>query len=173
VDLLWFAFRIGLYVEPVVMGGFELVSREERSDRAKSGHPTALDIRPVAGNESPLRWYRPIYMGRLPQASAAAKIRGRCGDTMEMYLRIENDRIVEARFFTDGCGSSVACGLVAAKLATGKEIDEAALIGGDTILEVLNGLAEKERHCAYLAAETLQTAIHDWIVREWVGTRKP
>jgi nitrogen fixation NifU-like protein len=102
-----------------------------------------------------------------------AKMRGRCGDSMEMYLRIEGERIIEARFFTDGCGSSVACGLVAAKLATGKEIEEAARIGGDTILDVLNGLVDKERHCAYLAAETLQAAIHDWMVRERVGKRKP
>ncbi|HVO83370.1 MAG TPA: hypothetical protein VMU60_02980 [Syntrophobacteria bacterium] len=51
--------------------------------------------------------------------------------------------------------------------------DEAALIGRDTTLDALNGLAEKERHCAYLAAETLQAAIHDWMVRERVGTTKP
>jgi len=149
------------------------VSREERGVWPKSEHPVSVDIRRVAANESPLSWRQRSYMGRLPDASAVAKIRGRCGDSMEIYLKIEGDRIVEARFFTDGCGSSVACGLVAAKLATGKEIDEAALIGGDTILDVLKGLAEKERHCAYLAAETLQAAIHDWMVREWVVKRKP
>jgi nitrogen fixation protein NifU and related proteins len=149
------------------------VSREDMETRSKSEHPASLEIRRVVANESPLCWRRPNYLGRLPKASAMAKIRGRCGDSMEMYLRIEGERIVEARFFTDGCRSSVACGLVAAKLATGKDIDEAALIGGDTILDVLNGLAEKKRHCAYLAAETLQAAIHEWIVRDWVGTRKP
>ena len=110
--------------------------------------------------------------GRPPEPSAMAKMCGRHGDTMEMYLRIGGERIIEAQFFTDGCGSSVACGLVTAKLATGKEIDEAALIGGDTVLDVLTGLAENERHCAYLAAETLQAAIYDWMVRERVGTTK-
>jgi nitrogen fixation NifU-like protein len=173
VDLSWSAPSNGLHVEPMVMGGVELVSREERGAPPKPEHSIPLDIRPVVAKESPLCWRRHRSMGRLPEASAMAKICGRCGDTMEMYLRIEDERIVEARFFTDGCGSSVACGLTAAKLATGKEIDEAALIGGDTILDVLDGLAEKERHCAYLAAETLQAAIHDWMVREWVGRRKP
>ena len=147
------------------------MSREERGARAKSGHPTAFKIRPVAANESLLCWHPHKYMGRLPKASAMAKICGRCGDTMEMYLRIEAERIVEARFYTDGCKSSVACGLVAAKLAAGKEIDEAALIGGDTILEALRGLVEKHRHCAYLAAETLHAAIHAWMVREWAGKK--
>jgi len=149
------------------------VSREERGVRPKSEHSISLEIRPVAANEPPLCCRQRSYMGRLPEATAMAKICGRCGDTMEMYLRIEAERIVEARFFTDGCGSSVACGLVAARLATGKEIDQAALIGEDTILDVLNGLAEKERHCACLAAKTLQAAIHDWVARAWVGARKP
>jgi len=172
VDLSWSAPRLGFPAEPVVRGGVELVSREERGGRPKSEQLISLEIRPVAANESPLSWRQHGYMGRLPEASAMAKIHGRCGDTMEIYLRIEGERIVEARFFTDGCGSSVACGLIAAKLATGKEIDEAASIGGDTILNALNGLAAKERHCAYLAAETLQAAIHCWMVRKCVGTRK-
>jgi nitrogen fixation NifU-like protein len=108
----------------------------------------------------------------MPDASAVGRIRGRCGDSMEIYLKIKDDRIRKASFYTDGCGSSIACGAVAAQLATGKSIDEAALIGGDTILEAVNGLPEKECHCAYLAAETLQAAIHDWMVRERVNTRK-
>ena len=149
------------------------MSQEGRVISPKSKPSSFFEIRPVSRNESPLSWRQPSYMGRLPEASGTAKIRGQCGDTMEMYLRIEGDRILEARFFTDGCETSVACGLVAANLATGKEIGQAALIGGDTILDVLNGLVEKKRHCAYLAAETLQAAIHDWMVREWVGTRKP
>lgn len=55
-------------------------------------------------HESPLYWRQPSYLGRLSEASGAAKIRGRCGDTMEMYLRIEGERLLEARFFTDAAG---------------------------------------------------------------------
>ena len=83
---------------------------------------------------------------------------------MEINLRIKDDSIEEATFFTDGCGSSVACGSVIAELATGKDLEEAAQIGGDTVLKVLGGLPEEESHCAFLAAETLMTAIHQWIV---------
>jgi nitrogen fixation NifU-like protein len=84
---------------------------------------------------------------------------------MEIYLQVKNDCVQKASFFTDGCGSSVACGSVAAELATGKGFDEAGLIGGDTILEILNGLPYEEHHCAYLAAETLQVAIHEWLLQ--------
>ena len=102
----------------------------------------------------------------MTNASSVGRITGRCGDSMEIYLQFEDDLIQKASFFTDGCGSSVACGSVAVELATGKEFDEAGLIGGDTILEVLKGLPEEEHHCAYLAAEALQVALHEWMLKK-------
>jgi nitrogen fixation NifU-like protein len=140
----------------------------------RNQQPQAITrIEKVSPTEPLLSWRPSPPMVRMADASAVGKIRGRCGDSMEIYLKIKDDRIGKASFYTDGCGSSIACGAVAAQLATGKSIDEAALIGGDTILEVVNGLPEKECHCAYLAAETLQAAIHDWIVRERVDRREP
>jgi len=115
------------------------------------------------GEEVFSRWQNPRFMGRMTDASSVGLITGTCGDTMEIYLRIRDEKIQEASFFTDGCGSSVACGSVAAELASGKGIDEAAQIGGDTILDALGGLPEEETHCAYLAAETLQVALHEWM----------
>jgi nitrogen fixation NifU-like protein len=60
----------------------------------------------------------------------------------------------------------VACGSIVAELARGKDLDEAAQIGGDTVLEALGALPEEERHCAYLAAEALQAAIHQWMLKK-------
>lgn len=132
----------------------------------RNQQPKAItEIRKVSPTEPLLSWRLSPPMVRMPDASAVGRIRGRCGDSMEIYLKIKDDRIRRASFYSDGCGSSIACGAVAAQLAAGKSIDEAALIGGDTILEVVNGLPEKECHCAYLAAETLHAAIHDWMVR--------
>ena len=102
-------------------------------------------------------------MGKMTNATCKGRITGTCGDSMEIYLRIRNDHIQEASFFTEGCGASVACGSLAAELASGKNLDEAAQIGGDAILEALGGLPEEEVHCAYLAAETLQVALHEWM----------
>ena len=121
------------------------------------------ETRAIYGEEVLSRWKHPKFMGRMTDASSIGRVTGPCGDTMEIYLQLEGDRIQKASFFTDGCGSSVACGSVVAELAIGKEFDEAGLIGGDTILEVLKGLPEEERHCAYLAAEALQIAIHEWM----------
>mgnify|MGYP001574639278 FL=1 len=102
----------------------------------------------------------------MTNASSVGRVTGPCGDTMEIYLQLYDDLIQNASFFTDGCASSVACGSVAAELATGMEFDEAGLIGGDTILDVLKGLPEEEHHCAYLAAEALQVAIHEWMLKK-------
>jgi nitrogen fixation NifU-like protein len=58
----------------------------------------------------------------------------------------------------------VACGSVVVELAAGKDLDEAAQIGGDSVLMALGGLPEEEKHCAFLAAETLIDAIHRWMI---------
>ena len=104
-------------------------------------------------------------MGRMTDASSVGRVTGPCGDTMEIYLQLEGDRIQKASFFTDGCGSSVACGSVVAELATGKDLEKAAQIGGDTVLMALGGLPEEESHCAFLATEALMAAIHEWMLQ--------
>jgi len=122
------------------------------------------ETRTTYGEEVFSRWQNPRFMGKMKNASSVGRVTGRCGDSMEIYLLIENDHIEKARFFTDGCGWSVACGSVAVDLAMGKDLDEAAKIGGDRILKALGGLPEEEKHCAFLAAETLIAAIHQWMV---------
>lgn len=121
------------------------------------------ETRAAYGEEVFSRWQNPKFMGRMTNASCLGRITGKCEDNMEIYLRIRNDHVEEANFFTDGCGASVACGSLAAELATGKHLDEAACIGGDTILEALRGLPEDETHCAFLAAGALRAAIHEWM----------
>jgi nitrogen fixation NifU-like protein len=123
------------------------------------------ESREIYGEEVLSRWQKPKFIGKMTDPSCVARLTGTCGDSMEIYLRIRNDHIEEVNFFTNGCGSSVACGSMAAELASGKSLDEAARIGGDTILDALGGLPEEETHCAYLAAETLQVAVHEWMLQ--------
>lgn len=114
------------------------------------------------------RWLQPKYLGKMPNATASARITGSCGESMEIYLKIENDTVKEAKFYTDGCGASVACGSAAAELATGKTVDEAALVGEDSIIETLGKLPEDHQHCALLAAETLRMALHNYLTNSTV-----
>jgi nitrogen fixation NifU-like protein len=83
-------------------------------------------------------------------------------DTMEIFLRFEGGRVREASFITDGCGPSMICGSLAAELATGKNPDEIREISAETILDTIGGLPEEDMHCASLAANTLQVALHNY-----------
>ena len=118
------------------------------------------EARTALGPKGFERWLNPRYRGIIKHPDGYARITGSCGDTMEIFLKLENENITEATFQTDGCSSSSVCGSFAAELALGKNPDELAEITSDTILGLLGSLPEEERHCAYLAAETLQAALH-------------
>jgi nitrogen fixation protein NifU and related proteins len=112
------------------------------------------------------RWRKPLYMGIVRDADGYGRVTGTCGDTMEIFLKFEGEKVKEATFRTDGCGSSTICGSFAAELALQKNPDELIEISGETILNRLGGLPEEDRHCAFLAAEALQVALDDYMKRE-------
>ncbi len=112
------------------------------------------------------RWLNPLYMGTIENPDGYARVNGKCGDTMEIFLRFENDRVKEASYRTDGCGSSNVCGSFGAEMAMGKSPDEILEITGEAIIEKLGGLPSGERHCAFLAADTLQEALNDYMSKE-------
>jgi len=112
------------------------------------------------------RWLKPRYVGFMDSPDGYGRVTGSCGDTMEIFLRFEEDSVTEATFQTDGCGASTVCGSFAAELALGKNPDDVAGITGETILEILGGLPEQDQHCAFLAAETLQEALGDYMMKQ-------
>jgi len=112
------------------------------------------------------RWRNPLYCGRIENSDAHAKIKGQCGDTMEIFLKFGNHRVTSASYVTDGCGSSTVCGSFAAEMAMGKNPDQLAGITGETILEKIGRFPGEDEHCAYLAAETLQAALHEYMVKK-------
>lgn len=109
------------------------------------------------------RWKEPKYMGRMEDCHASSRLTGSCGDSVEIYLKFEHDKVSAASFFSDGCGPSVVCGSVACELVLGRDIENAASITGDDILNILTGLPEDKEHCAFLAAQALQEAVHDYM----------
>ncbi|PQP35211.1 iron-sulfur cluster assembly scaffold protein [Desulfobacteraceae bacterium SEEP-SAG9] len=110
------------------------------------------------------RWRNPLYMGKMENSDAHAHVKGECGDTIEIFLKFKNDRIKEASFLTDGCGPSAVCGSFAAEVSIGKSPDEIIEITGEVILKKLGGLPEEDRHCAFLAAATLQEALNTYMI---------
>jgi nitrogen fixation NifU-like protein len=124
------------------------------------------ETRETYGDVAFERWLHPLYMGAIENPDGYAQLTGSCGDTMEIFLRFQNNHVKEASFQTDGCGSSSVCGSFAAELARGKTPDEILVITGELILEKLGGLPEEEKHCAFLAGETLQEALNDYMIKQ-------
>ena len=103
------------------------------------------------------------FMGTLENPSGFGTVTGTCGKTLEFYLHIRGERITNARFVTDGDQAAQQCGSTVAQLSTGRSLDEAILIGGDTVLKLLRGLPKSKVHCAFLATAAFHAAIQDWV----------
>jgi nitrogen fixation NifU-like protein len=107
-------------------------------------------------------WQNPRNFRKMENPSGYAKVKGPCGDTMEMFLKLTGETISECTFQTDGCGTSIVCGSMTTELAHGKSLNQVLKdVSPDEILEKLGGLPEAEVHCAHLAAETLRSALDD------------
>jgi nitrogen fixation NifU-like protein len=105
----------------------------------------------------------PRNLGVMENADVYSTITGPCGDTIEMWIKVKDDIITEARFMTDGCGTSIASGSMVTEMATGKNIKEAMAISQQDVLHALDGLPEESRHCALLASNTLKAAVREYI----------
>ncbi len=112
------------------------------------------------------RWLEPLYMGTMKDPDGYASLKGGCGDTIEIFLRFEKDRVKNASFITDGCGASAVCGSFAVEMAIGKNLDEAFEITGETIIEKLGKFPKENEHCAFLATETLHQALNDYMTKQ-------
>lgn len=104
----------------------------------------------------------PRNVGSMPDADGFGSVTGPCGDTMEIWLRVRDGTVVNATFWTDGCGATIAAGSMITALAKGKDITDAMKITQQNVLDALGGLPEESMHCALLAANTLREAVRDY-----------
>lgn len=119
------------------------------------------------------RWLNPRNMGRLQQPDGYATVTGSCGDTMEIFLKIDNDKINECTFLTNGCGATLACGSMVTEMAKNKTFTQSlASISADAILKNLGGLPQENVHCAQLASETLRRALADYLYQKKATWKK-
>lgn len=121
------------------------------------------ETREVYGEAGFKRWRNPLYNGRLENPDASARVTGQCGDTIEMFLTFENGRVKKATYTTDGCGASTVCGSFTAEMARDKTPDEVATITGEKVLATIGTFPKEDQHCAFLAVETLQTALEKYM----------
>lgn len=105
----------------------------------------------------------PRNVGDIPNADGVGMVgNASCGDIMKLYVKIENDKIVDAKFRTFGCGAAIATSSMVTELVIGKTVEEAMNISKETVAEALDGLPPIKMHCSNLAADALQAALDEY-----------
>jgi len=104
------------------------------------------------------------FFGRMNDPTAAASIKGICGDEMEFHLYIRDDRIEDIRYHTQGCGNTRACGRAVARRAKGRTVTDALSISAGEIIRSGECEPQAGRHCAILAVTTFYRAVADYLL---------
>jgi nitrogen fixation NifU-like protein len=105
----------------------------------------------------------PRNVGVIEDASGVGEVgNAKCGDIMKMYLKIEDDTVVDAKFETFGCGSAIASSSMATELIIGKPLSDVAKLTNKAVAEALDGLPAYKMHCSVLAEEAIQSALEDY-----------
>ncbi len=105
----------------------------------------------------------PRNVGEIPNADGIGEEGNvRCGDIMKLWIKVEDGRIVDAKFKTFGCGAAIATSSMITEMVIGKTLDEAQDISNQAVAEALDGLPPVKMHCSNLAADALQKALDDY-----------
>lgn len=105
----------------------------------------------------------PRNVGEIENADGVGMVgNAKCGDIMKMYLKIEDDVIVDCKFKTFGCGAAIATSSMATELIKGKTIEQALALTNSAVVEALEGLPAVKVHCSVLAEEAVKSALADY-----------
>ena len=118
-------------------------------------------------NETVLQYYRnPRNVGEIENADGVGiYMSDFCGDITKFWIRISKGKIIDAKYKTQGCAASIACGSVLTELVKNKTVEEALQITKDDIITALDGLPEQKIHCSVLSDDSLKDAIRDYLSR--------
>jgi len=105
----------------------------------------------------------PRNMGDMDGPSAVGNVGNpACGDMMRLYLKIEDGKIVDAKFKTFGCGAAIASSSMLTEMVKGKTVEEALKLTNQEVVDALGGLPPVKIHCSVMAEEALKAAMEDF-----------
>ena len=115
----------------------------------------------------------PRNVGEIEDADGVGEVGNPvCGDIMALYIKVKDDRIIDAKFKTFSCGADIATSSMVTELVKGKTLEEAEKISRNTVAEALDGLPPIKMHCSNLAADALHKAIEDYKKRAKIKEQK-
>ena len=117
----------------------------------------------------------PRNVGKLPDADGVGEVgNAKCGDIMRMYLKINDDGIIEdVKFQTFGCASAIATSSIATDMIKGKPVEEALTLTNKAVVEALDGLPAVKIHCSVLAEQAVKAAVADYYKRKGIPYAGP
>ena len=111
----------------------------------------------------------PHNVGEIPDANGIGEIgNAKCGDIMKMYLKIENDVVVDVKFKTYGCASAIATSSIATDMIKGQPISEVLKLTNSAVVEAIDGLPAVKIHCSVLAEQAVKAALADYYMRQGI-----
>jgi nitrogen fixation NifU-like protein len=114
----------------------------------------------------------PRNVGTIGDADGVGKVGNPvCGDMMEFYIKVKDDRIDDVKFKTFGCGAAIAVSSMVSEMAMGKTLDEAMAITNDDVAEELDGLPKNKLHCSNLGADALHKAIENYREKKQISEK--
>ena len=109
----------------------------------------------------------PRNMGEIPDADGVGVVGNPvCGDMMTIYIKVKDDRFVDIKFKTFGCGAAIATSSMITELAKGKTLEEGLKLTRKNVADSLDGLPPIKMHCSNLAADGLHAAIEDYLKKK-------
>ena len=108
----------------------------------------------------------PRNVGEIEKADGVGTVgNAKCGDIMQMYLKVDNGIITDVKFKTFGCGAAIATSSMVTEMVKGKTLEEALRVSNEAVAEALDGLPPVKMHCSNLAADAVHAAIKDYIAK--------
>ena len=109
----------------------------------------------------------PRNVGKIEDASGIGEVGNPvCGDIMKMFIKVENNIIIDVKFKTFGCGAAIATSSISTEMIKGKMIEEALKLKNTDVVDSLGGLPPVKLHCSVLAEEAIHEAIADYYRKE-------
>jgi nitrogen fixation NifU-like protein len=105
----------------------------------------------------------PRNVGEIESADGVGEVGNpACGDMMRLYLKIDEGKVVDAKFRTFGCGAAIASSSMLTEMIKGKTVDEARAITNQHVADALDGLPAVKIHCSVMAEQAVKSALDDY-----------